>query len=266
MGGKGSGKPKAALLKLDGTQTDLLGNVSETDFFKFLKLPSEHYASLEKEMTPEQALKFRNHIIRMKVGTSAIIPMLCGGQRCPVKHCPFHEYKNWPLGQPCPIESNLVAVWMKNYVDDLEVDPESRTELILVNQLVECDIIDYRANVALSADEEAWTLLKIDITIIGDGVTNETTNPHPILEIKEKTQGRRLRILESLAATRKERIKRAAALGGLEGGDIGVHWDALKAAAQKVSKINAGGRIEDIEDEVEEVTNADWETIDPLSK
>jgi hypothetical protein len=262
MGGKGSGKPKAALMKLDGTQTDLLGNVTETDFFKFLKLPSEHYADLEKTMTPEQALKFRNHIVRMKVGTSAIIPMLCGGPNCPVKHCPFHEGKNWPLSAQCPIESNLVSVWMKNYVDDLEVDPESRTELILVNQLVECDIIDYRANVALSVDEEAWSLLKIDVTTIADGVTNETTNPHPILEIKEKIQNRRLRVLESLSATRRERIKRAAALGGLEDGEIGAHWADLKAAAMKVSNINSGGTIEDLE--AEKVENADWEEVDPL--
>ncbi|MHA2069413.1 MAG: hypothetical protein ACXABY_34055, partial [Candidatus Thorarchaeota archaeon] len=106
MGGRGSGKPKAALLKLDGTQTDLLGNVTQTDFFKFLKLPAEHYANLEIEMTPEQALKFRNHIVRMKIGTSAIIPKLCGGHLCPERQCPFHEGKNWPISLPCVIEEN----------------------------------------------------------------------------------------------------------------------------------------------------------------
>jgi hypothetical protein len=256
MGGTGSGTPKAALLKLDGTQTDLLGNVTETDFFKFLKLPSEHFANLEKEMSPEQALKFRNHIIRMKVGTSAIIPMLCGGSRCPVKHCSFHAYKNWPISEPCPVEGNLVAVWTRNYVDDLEINPENRTELILVNQLVECDIIDYRANVALSCDEEAWTLLKVDVTTVADGVTNEVTNAHPILEIKERTQSRRLKVLESLSATRKERIKRAASLGELDGGEIGMHWNDLKNAAQKVFKMNSTGKLEDIDSEV---TDVDWE-------
>jgi hypothetical protein len=155
---------------------------------------------------------------------------------------------------------------MKSYVDDLKVDPESRTEMILVNQLVECDIIDYRANVALSTDKEAWGLLKIDTTTLGEGVVNETTNPHPILEIKERTQSRRLKVLEALSATRKERTKRAAALGNLEDGELGALWSTMKKAAQTMSHIRPGATIEELKEELasddSEITDADWEDAD----
>ncbi len=564
MGGEGSGTPKAALLRLDGTQIDHQGNISQTDYFKFLELPDEHNAKLDKIMTPAQALKFRNHIVRMKVGTSAIIPMLCGGNRCHVKQCPFHEEKNWPIAEAChppgiqimtsneglveielldpdkhkivsfhrkkhrvmsnwrngydfsvsskdfsgnliiikagmkshkvtpnhicvarfndkafgkfcvylmkkgsdwrigksrigafygesdhghksylpfivrgnkeeadamwilgiydlnteallaeeffsilwqtsqvcfadsldkieskydglyrwatkeqiqkhydslrkpesfyreklstigldidfpfwqrgnaekyvgeikvyttypmfiracnllpdimevpvypseivdnlystktewvpiqidkeqytgkvyaldiknefktyfandiathncPIEMNLIVGWTKNYIDDLGVDVESRTEMILVNKLVECDIIDYRANIGFSVEEDAWKLMKTDI--VDDGKkTTEITNIHPLIDIKEKIQRVRQQVLESLAATRKEKYKRAAALKRRDDETIGDHFAKLKealGAATAKPKTTLEALNKEIEDTV---IDADWE-------
>lgn len=267
MGGEGSGTPKAALLKLDGTQIDLDGNISKTDFFKFLETPLNQFRDLEKTMTPEQALKFRNHIVRMSVGTSAAIPMLCGGKKCPVKTCPFHDGGGYPIGDPCPIEGNLVAMWTKSYVEELGVDIESRSEMILVNKLVECDLIDYRANIGLSTNEEGWTLLKIEITESEAG-TNEETKVHPLLEVKEKIQRSRHQVLESLAATRKEKYKRAAALKKREDEDIGSHFADLKKALGAANHVRKGASIEQIkadaekmakDDKEEGIENADWE-------
>ncbi len=272
MGGKGSGTPKAALLKLDGTQIDLDGNISKTDFFKFLDTPLQQYKDLEMGMTPQQALKFRNHIVRMRVGTSAAIPMRCGGKKCPILSCPFHDGGGYPIAEPCPIEGNLVATWTKSYIEDLGVDIESRTEMILVNKLVECDIIDYRANIGLSTDEEAWTLLKIDVSVSDKG-TQETTNAHPLLEVKERAQRARHQVLESLAATRKEKYKRAAALKKREDEDIGSHFAELKKALGVASSRAKGTSIEDLKkeakdladkDKEENIENADWTTDDEI--
>lgn len=260
---EGSGKPKAEILKLDGTQIDKDGNVTQTDFFKFLELPAKHAADLEVSMSPEQALTFRNHIIRMKVGTSAMIPMLCGGPKCPVKQCPFHEGSNWPTAKQCPLESNLVAIWTKSYVEDLEVDVESRTEMILINQLVECDIIDYRANIGLSKDEEGWTLIKTDIIPAGDG-TFESTSLHPLLEAKDRAQSKRMKILEALGATRREKYKKAAALKQRDNQSVGQHWAEMKEAIKIMNKAQQGGSLGAIKADadsmaMEDVTEADWE-------
>ena len=256
MGGEGSGTPKAALLKLDGTQLDFQGNISKSDFFQFLETPVEQFRDLEKTMTPTQALKFRNHIVRMRVGTSAAIPMLCGAKKCPVKQCPFHDGGGYPIAEPCPIEGNLIATWTKSYIEDLGVDVESRTEMILVNKLVECDIIDYRANIGLSCDEEAWSLLKIDITDNGDS-QSETTNTHPLLEVKEKAHKSRHQVLESLAATRKEKYKRAAALKKREGENIGDHFSDLKKALGVLSSRAKGATIEELKADAEKLAEED---------
>jgi len=270
MGGEGSGTPKAALLKLDGTQTDIQGNVSKTDFFKFLNTPAEQFLTLEKSMTPDQALKFRNHIIRMRVGTAAAIPMMCGGKKCPVKQCPFHSGGGYPISESCPIESNLIATWTKSYVDDLEVNFNSRTEMILVNKLVECDIIDYRANIGLSCDEEAWSLLKIDTSDNGKSIT-EITSAHPLLEVKERNQRDRNKVLESLAATRREKYKKAAFLGQREDSNIGDHFSDLKKALGVVSSVANGVSLDQLKAEANAlaeknkenyIEDADWETVD----
>jgi len=272
MGGKGSGTPTAALLKLDGTQIDFQGNISETDFFKFLNTPAEQFLNLEKTMTPTQALKFRNHIVKMRVGTSAAMPMLCGGNKCPIKTCPFHDGGGYPIAEPCPIEGNLIATWTRSYIEDLGVNVESRTEMILVNKLVECDIIDYRANVGLSTDEEAWTLLKIDITNNGKSIT-ETTNAHPLLEVKERAQRARHQVLESLAATRKEKYKRAAALGKRDDKNLGDHFADLKKALSMLNSRASGVSIEELKKQAEaladndtedKIIDADWETDDEI--
>jgi len=259
MGGEGSGTPKAELLRLDGTQIDRQGVVSKTDYFNFLQLPEEHNAKLDKVMTPEQALKFRNHVVRMKVGTSAIIPMLCGGTKCPMKQCPFHSEKNWPLAEPCPIEMNLIVNWIQSYVEDLGVDPGSRTQMILVNKLVECDIIDYRANIGFAVDEEAWSLIKTNVMSDGERTT-EIANIHPLIDIKEKTHRVRAQILEALAATPKEKYKRAAALKRREDSNIGDHFDSLKKAITAATARSRQPTIDKLKEEAEEpeVVDADW--------
>jgi len=264
MGGKGSGTPKADLMKLDGTAIDLHGNVTQTDFFSFLNLPAEHYANLEKTMTADQALQFRNHIVRMKVGTSAMMPKLCGGPDCPVEQCPFHAGKNWPLAEQCPIEGNLIAAWTKSYVEDIGVEPDNRTEMILVNKLVECDMIDYRANLGLSKDKDGWSLIKTDL-IQSDSGTQEVTSAHPLLEIKERTHSTRMKVLESFNATRREKAKKAAMLKQREDGDIGAHWADMKTFIATFQKNKQKGSMAQIKQDAKEVASSefvegDWET------
>lgn len=266
MGGEGSGKPKAEMIKLDGTQIDLHGNTTQSDFFNFLKLPGDHYVNLEKVMSTEQALAFRNHISRMKVGTSAMMPMLCGGLECPVKQCPFHVGRNWPIAEQCPIESNLIAAWTKSYIEDIGVEPDNRTEMILVNKLVECDIIDYRANIGLSKNEDGWTLMKTDI-IESERGTQEITSSHPLLEIKDRNHSTRTKVLESFNATRKEKAKKAAMLKQREDGDVGTHWADMKSFIQKFEQNKGKTTMAQIKQDAQDIADsdfveADWDSTD----
>lgn len=265
LGGSGSGKPKGELLVLDGTEL-VDGKLTKTKFFDFLQTDLSDYSHIA--MTPDQALKFKNSIVRITHGVSAMIPQLCSGRRCMNKLCVFHDGENYPLGQQCLLETRIVQYSTMNWIEDLGVDPDSPSQMVLINELVECDIIDYRANIGLSGavDEEAPTLLKTTI-IESEHSTMEQVNLHPLLEAKEKTHRMRQKILESLAATPREKYKKAAALKKSEDTDVSSFLaDLKKEFSEKTTpKANSLDKIiKDAKKVSQDLTtiDADWSSED----
>lgn len=268
MGNKDSGKLKCEMIKLDGSMIHKDGKITRSNFFDFLELPVGTQKDIQ--LTPDEAMRFRNHIVRMKIGTSAAVPMLCSGPKCPARHiCPFTESKNWPLTLPCVVERELINTWTRTYIEELGIDPESSTSMVLINKLVECDIIDYRANIGLSGarDPEAMTLLKTTIIDTGNSIS-ETVAVHPILEVKEKTHRMRQQILEALAATPREKYKRAAALKKTDdNADAAQYMSKMKATFEKIKRQSKENlEIKEIKEENSMIEDADWEDIitDPI--
>lgn len=261
MGGSGSGKPKGELLVLDGHEL-INGKLEKTDFFKFLGTDLSDYSDIK--MTPEQALAFKNQVVRMTHGASAALTLWCAGPQCINKTCPFHDGGGYPLGKACILEARMIQYLTRAYVEDTGVDPDSPTEMTLINQLVECDIIDYRANLGLSgaSDEEAGTLLKTNRVESEHGVA-ETTNLHPLLDAKERANSKRIRILEALVKTRKEEYKKAAALKQKETNDSSNFLADLRRVleAKKVPK-NQLAKIAEAADAASNTIDADWAVKD----
>lgn len=231
MGGKGSGGPKGELISLSG-EALINGKMEQTDFFNFLKMDLDDYSDIK--LTPEQAQTFKNSVIRVSYGTSAAIPLYCYGKTCLNKTCPFHEFGTYPLGKRCLYEVRMISFLTQSYMEDLNVEPDNRTEMVLINELVTCDIIDFRANLGLSggSDQEAGSLLKTTITET-DKATSETVNLHPLLEAKTRATNTRDKILNSFAATRREKYKKAAALKVSEDNDASTFMaDMLKKFEQ----------------------------------
>lgn len=276
MGGKGSGSLDAQIVKLNGTLINKEGKEEKTNFFDFLDIPLDDYSDIQ--MSPEQAIKFRNTVIRMKVGMAAAIPMICcGPQKCPNgKKCLFREDGKFPLSKICPIETSLVDLWTKSYIQDLAIDPSSISQMSLVNRLVELDLLDYRANTGLSGqvDEQAPTLLKTDIEDTEHGV-KETTNIHPLLDAKSKFSGERLKIMEALVASPREQYKKAQALGKSDNNDAAQHMSemmelikSMKSATKQIkgqgtyAKMLAEAEALEKENDKNNETLADWEELD----
>ena len=267
MGGDGSGKPKGELLRLDGKEL-INGKLEKTKFFDFLQKDLSDYSDVY--LTPEQALKFKNTVIRIKHGVSAAIPMLCSAERCFNKLCPFHESKQYPLlGKQCILEVRLVQSLTRDYMEDLNVDPDSISEMTLVNKLVECDLIDFRANLGLSGsndrDQDASTLLSTTVIEGEHGVT-ETTVLHPLLEAKRKAHKDREKILEAMVGTRREKYKKMAALKKSEGTDSSQHMAKLKKMYQDgISTQKSTSSLDKIKEDADKINedldifDADWE-------
>lgn len=266
MGGKGSGEANGDLLFLDGRSLED-GKITKTKFFDFLATDLSDYSDIK--FTAEDALKFKNSVVRMGFGTSAAIPLRCSGKKCFNYLCPLHDSDTpYPLGRSCIYETRLIQTWTANYVQDLDIDIDSRTEMSLVNELVEADIINLRANLGLSGSQdgtgggEAGQLLKTDVNESDNGVS-EITNLHPLLEAKEKASRRRLIILESLVATRREKYKKAAALKTKDTDDASTHFaDLKKRIASAANALEKGKNLKQLESSADKILEADWTTED----
>jgi hypothetical protein len=259
-----SGKPKADLLVLDGHQIKD-GKISRTNFFDFLNMDLTDYSHIQ--LTPEEAMSFRAHVVRMKYGMSAAIPMNCAGKSCVNKICPFHDSGKYPLTKPCLVEARLIQVLTQGYMEELNVNTDSLTEVTLINKLVECDLLDYRANLGLSGgiDEEAKTLLKENVTEGKGGVMSITTVVHPLLDIKERLQRTRASVLEAFVATRKEKVKKASMLKKDEDQDAS-NWLANLKKKFNTDNTQSKTSLDRIKEDAEKVAKdlvfeADWEEL-----
>lgn len=237
MGGQGSGKiEKEAIVSLDGRILYSDGTTSKTEMFKFLEVDLDDYSDIQ--MTGEEAQRFVNHVKRMKTGVSAFVPKICPGpKKCPLRdRCPFQE--RYPIGRPCPLEVNYVKVRTKNYIESLDVEPDNAFEMSLVNTLVECDLFDYRMNLALAGDEEAsMTLLVKTMMENEQGGKTESLSPHPLLAVKETVHRKRAKILEMFAVTRQQEYKKAAALGKEAKTDASNQMAKMRELADKLIKV-----------------------------
>jgi len=251
MGGKNSGGMKEGqIIKLDGSVIND-GKIEKSDFFNFLKMDLDDYSDIQ--LTREEAISFKNSVIRMTYGTSVAMPLKCYGQTCINKSCIFHKSGKFPLTRACPYEARMIEILTKSYMEDLDVDPEVRTEMVLVNQLVECDIIDYRANLGLSGgyDQEAGSLLKETVTETEHSTTS-MLNLHPLLDAKMNAAKTRNKVLEFFAATRKEKYKKAAALKTSEDTDASNYMADMKETILKMQE----GLSNKINDKI--IIDSDW--------
>jgi hypothetical protein len=191
--------------------SDTRGKDRTEMLFKSLELVSDQASLSENKLTDDQKKEYIKLVNALKFGVAVAMPILCIAQKCNVITCPFHTNKNWPLGKPCPIESRLIVEWFDDYFKTYDLDMEDRAERTLVNSLVEYDILTYRINIMLSADPEASSLLKTDISQTGQTV-NETTNIHPLLELRSKIDKDRNKTLQSLVKTPEAKVRKSAAL------------------------------------------------------
>lgn len=209
---------KEAIYTLGGKLITARDEIKDTDMFDLLAVELDDYTDLE--FTEPEARKIKSHIMNMRHGLSAMAPIYCGGpakcpyrERCPLKGLPTRKY---PLMRQCILERDFIIHKRFEYIEELDVNVESPTEMALINRLVEIDIYDYRASLILAMGDnkqEGQDLLKEQITGIspvGDEIKQLV--PHPAFDIKERLQRQRMELLRDLVATRREKYKKRAAL------------------------------------------------------
>ena len=159
-------------------------------------------------LTKEEAITLKSYLSNVTHGFYARTPMRClGNDECPYRlSCPLAEMDKAPIGKKCPLEQFQMEKWLVQYVEDLEVDTNSKTEMALIYELVKYDILEGRAMDYLSVNpsivqeyksmpsKQGSTIIKIEEENKAFGVIEKSTN-------------KRLKLLEALVATRESKIR-----------------------------------------------------------
>lgn len=146
---------------------------------------------------------------KWKDGFYSSVPMICQNDNCPAPFrmsCPYHQLGKAPTNEQCPVELDLMINHIEKYAEEFNLNPELHSELILLTELAECIIYEDRATKILAApDANQFLLVEDRFTNAGDVYTQ--TGLHPVMIVKDKMKARRMKILESLLGTRKEKAR-----------------------------------------------------------
>jgi hypothetical protein len=202
---------KKEMVRFDGMARTENGKLTRTNYFHFLRNNLDDYSDLE--FTPEQAKKVHHHLSKMSTGSTAMVPIYCGGEVCPFKdRCVFFEMGKIPLGKQCIIEIELIKQWIIDYMEEFDVDPQNFTEVAYANELAEIMILERRLNINLAKAENAELVIDMTIGVDREGEPIIQKQISPFIELKDKLAGRRSRIIKLMVGDRQEKYKKEAAL------------------------------------------------------
>lgn len=232
------------LIKLNGTLIKSDGSEVKSNYFKFLELQPDDYSDIS--FSPEEAHRIRTHLQHLSTGASAAIPIWCGGRaRCPfAQSCPFVKLDDErkaadptassviPVARKCLLETNLLNEWTRLYIMEYGIDEHSFTEIQLVRELAEIELMLWRLNNNLSKPENAELVQDTVVGVDREGRALTRKEISSIFEAKERLTTRKTKLIKLMVGDRQEKYKRDAALKTKDDGDPST------TAAQLRGKIN----------------------------
>lgn len=210
-------------------QSDLLSAITS------IGSESEATNRLLMKMTPGAINRLNQSRKAYRYGLHASAPSICMGpdkcsffQVCPfgygfeideagTRKPVFDSIDNFPIGSACLMEVNLIEDKLISYINEFDIDPDSASELSLVNDLALIDLYKNRCVLFLSAGDrqsEGTDFLKVDLSFDPKHGTEigRSYKEHPVLSIIERLEKRRFKILEELLATRRGKMTLASKL------------------------------------------------------
>lgn len=170
-----------------------------------------------------------------------------------VHNCPYYEEDKAPVGLPCLVEVNLLHFYTTQYLNEFDVDPSRITEMHLVGELAELDIYEMRST-KLIAEKYPTMISDVVMGFDSEGTPLINEDISKVFDLKERLKKSRMKILETLMATRKERVKSAIAAAGVgEVRTISSLYDKLESIKASMSSMKESRSGDIIDVEAEEV-------------
>jgi len=192
------------LTDITGISLTSEGILTRNEFFSNMESTKlEQYGDIV--LTEEEARKLMMSYKKMSTGVNAAVPLTCQGTECPfAKNCPYVELGKEPLGKPCLVEADLLNYHTTRFINEFDVDVNEHSEIMLIQELSELIIMETRVTNVLAEPKNA-SLYGIKESVAADGTIIQEEVEHWAWGLKEKMKTRRMKILESLNATRKSK-------------------------------------------------------------
>lgn len=268
------------LVKVDQALVDhqLKSEKATSGLFHFLGIHRDNYSHLS--FTPEEARSIRSHLSHLVTGATAAIPLVCGGEKlCPFKEsCPFIRAdrarvkagvggkKLTPVGLQCLVEVELLSKWTFFYIDEYEIDETSFTEVQMVRELAEIELMLWRLNNNLAKPENAELVQEVNVGIDKEGNALTRQEVNAFITAKETLNNRKSKIVKLMVGDRQEKYKREAALKLKNDGDPSTTAATLRnqmdLLVRQTQKLNLDlkqieGKVIDVEVEDKPLTPED---------
>lgn len=199
------------------------------------------------ELTEEEAINIAKSFVNIELGSSSNLVMICNRQKCLYKdRCELFHVNKAPEGRECLYENKIMSNALDQYILSLGIDINNYPEMVMVNQLVEYELIEFRCNAILSYDHVNLKMKSVvGIDVEGNVITKEDISH--ALQIKMQVFKNKQQLLESFTATRKEKYKKQAALKEAKEG----HAKVVSAMKNKLKELKSKSvDIEDVHDEL----------------
>jgi hypothetical protein len=169
-----------------------------------------NYLPADMELSEEDKVMIVKGVQRKLTGLTASMPVKCYGERCPFNaSCPLYQIGKAPEGEPCPIEAMVLDLYTKRYLDEFAVEADNFSEVTTMTMLAATHIMEMRGFMAIGKDEDGNSPDGIIKNVVGytadeDPITQY--QEHPGYAIIERAWKWRVKLLESLGATRKDKL------------------------------------------------------------
>ena len=210
-------------------------SLTREDFFKFITKDIDSYDDLK--FTPEEEIKIRQQLRAMSTGSVSMLPLVCEGPHCPfAKRCIFQQLGKAPIGKQCSIEINLLKEWRMVYFDEYGVDANSFTEITIINELAEIEVLLWRVNMSLSEKENASLTQEASVGVDrqGNPIWQKQVSVH--LDVRDRLLQRKSKLIKVMVGDRQEKYKKESALKRKESDDPSKSQSKLRRQIEEMQR------------------------------
>ena len=169
-----------------------------------------NYLPKNLDLTEEEKVVIVKGVQTKLTGLTASMPVKCYGDRCPFKaSCPLHKIDKAPINENCPIEAMVLDLYTKRYLDEFKVESDNFSEVTTMTMLAATHIMEMRGFMAIGKDDTGHSPDGIIKNVVGYTAEEEPITQyqeHPGYAIIERAWRWRTKLLESLGATRKDKL------------------------------------------------------------